>query len=208
MDRQVSFGTIINPNIWLLVPIWKIARKNSKIITRYKYHRWMLQSNAKWILISRGWWITVHNCARRKRTSIVRASNLPSLLWSITSKVQNIRTTLKHRSNVYVCIGEPLPPQKLWTEHPHTSHFLVFSLHSWQCRTWHWLKECCARHSIPSMPHAHCVFAWYHSALFTVSLIFYLILLIFHFILIFHVGRFGEKYTVHSREWGAWHFCR
>ena len=37
-----------------------------------------------------------------------------------------------------------------------------------------------------------------HFALFTVSLIFLLILLIFIFI--FHVGRFGEKYPVRFRE--------
>ena len=29
--------------------------------------------------VIRGWWVTVQNCARRKRTSIMCASNLPSL---------------------------------------------------------------------------------------------------------------------------------
>ena len=52
--------------------------------------------------------------------------------------------------------------------------------------------------------------SWYssilHSALFTVSPIFLFILLISTFI--FHVGRFGEKYTVRFREWGVRHFGR
>ena len=42
-------------------------------------------------------------------------------------------------------------------------------------------------------------FSILHSALFTVSLIFLVILLIFIFV--FHVGWFGEKYSVHFREW-------
>ena len=56
-------------------------------------------------------------------------------------------------------------------------------------------QGCCARHSITSMLHAHCVLSGYssrlHVALFTVSLIFHLILLIFIFN--FHVGWFGEN---------------
>ena len=54
---------------------------------------------AKRILISRKWWVTVHNCARRKRTSIMCASNFPSLLWNITGKVlrdsNNVETKIK-----------------------------------------------------------------------------------------------------------------
>ena len=71
----------------------------------------MLWTISRRILISRGWWVTVHNCARRKRTSIMCASNLPSLPWKITSKVHKIRTTLKRRSNLPACLGKPLPPQ-------------------------------------------------------------------------------------------------
>ena len=80
-------------------------------ITQCKYHHWILRTISEWILIIRGWWVTVQNCARRKRTSIRCASNLPSLLWNITTKVHKIRTTLKRRSNIPACIGKPLPPQ-------------------------------------------------------------------------------------------------
>ena len=82
-----------------------------KIITQCKYHHWILRTISEWILIIRGWWVTVQNCARRKRTSIRCASNLPSLPWNITTKVHKIRTTLKRRSNIQACIGKPLPPQ-------------------------------------------------------------------------------------------------
>ena len=51
-----------------------------------------------WILTSRGLWITVHHCAKRKRTSIICVVNVPSLRWKITSKVHKIRTTLKRKS--------------------------------------------------------------------------------------------------------------
>ena len=71
----------------------------------------MLQNIPKWILISRGWWVTVHKCARRKGTSIICATNLPSVPWNITSKVHTIRTMLKRRSNLLACIGKPLLPQ-------------------------------------------------------------------------------------------------
>ena len=46
-----------------------------------------------------------------RTTSIMWASNLPSLPWNITSKVHKIRTTLKRRSNLHACIGKPLPPR-------------------------------------------------------------------------------------------------
>ena len=52
-----------------------------------------------------------------------------------------------------------------------------------------------------TMLHAQWLFSFsstLHFALFTVSLIFLLILLIFIFI--FHVGRFEEKYTLRFRE--------
>ena len=68
--------------------------------------------SCKWMLTSRGWWVTVHNCARRKRTSIICASNLPRLRVNITSRVHKVRTTLKRRSNLLACIGRPLLPQR------------------------------------------------------------------------------------------------
>ena len=71
----------------------------------------MLQAISGWILIVRGWWVTVQHCARRKRASIFCASNHPTLPWNITSKVRKIRATLKRRSNLLACIGKPLPAQ-------------------------------------------------------------------------------------------------
>ena len=60
----------------------------------------------------RGWWVTVNNCARRRGTSIICNSNLPSLPWNITSMVHKIRITLKRRSIFLACTGKPLPPQR------------------------------------------------------------------------------------------------
>ena len=48
----------------------KNCKKNFKIITQYKYHHWILRTISRWLLRIRGWWITVQNCAKRKRTSI------------------------------------------------------------------------------------------------------------------------------------------
>ena len=64
---------------------------------------------SKWILTSRGLWITVHRCAKRKRTSIMCVSNLPSLPWNVTGKVHKIRTTLTRRSNLPACFGKRTP---------------------------------------------------------------------------------------------------
>ena len=50
-----------------------------------------------WILTNRGLWITVHHCAKRKKTSIICVADLHSLPWNITSKAHKIRTTLKRR---------------------------------------------------------------------------------------------------------------
>ena len=50
-----------------------------------------------WILANRGLWITVHHCAKRKKTSIICVANLHSLPWNITSKAHKIGTTLKRR---------------------------------------------------------------------------------------------------------------
>ena len=80
----------------------------------------------------------------------------------------------------------------VWTVHPHTSHFLAFvRTHDSVPRD---IGSTCSAHRVI---HVSCGCAsWFsstlHFALFTVSLIFLLILLIFIFI--FHVGRFGEKY--------------
>ena len=93
------------------------------------------------------------------------------------------------------------------TEHPHTSHFLVF-LCTHDSVAHDIGSRCGARHTI----HVSC--AWVvvrfdlsstlHFALSTVSPIFCFILLIFIFT--FYVGRFGEKYPVRFREWGVWLF--
>ena len=49
------------------------------------------------ILTSREFWITVHHCAKKKKTSIICVANLHSLPWNITSKVHKIQTTLNRR---------------------------------------------------------------------------------------------------------------
>ena len=77
---------------------WKVARKNSKLSPSAS-----TRTISKWILIVSGWWVTVYNCVRRKRISMIRASNLPCLPWNITSEVYQIRTTLKRRSN-FSCV--------------------------------------------------------------------------------------------------------
>ena len=93
-----------------LIPM-KNCKKELKNMTQHKYHIWMLLNISGWILVIRGWWVTVKKCARRKRISIKYASNLPNLPWNITSKVHKIRTTLKRRSHLQACIGKPLPPR-------------------------------------------------------------------------------------------------
>ena len=95
----------------------------------------------------------------------------------------------------------------LWTEHPHTSHFLVlaFMFNSVArdiglkvfARVMSSMSHVVVRSDLPST---------LHSALFTVSLIFYFILLIFVFILIFHVDVAGARSPVHFAEWGVWPF--
>ena len=81
------------------------------MITQYKCHHWIFWTISEWILIIREWRVTVHNCARRKRTLIMYASNLPNLPWNIPSMVHKIRITVKRRSNLLACIGKPLLPQ-------------------------------------------------------------------------------------------------
>ena len=79
--------------------------------------------------------------------------------------------------------------------------FSRVSQHTFQCRTWHWLKVSCARHPCVILM---LLLSWYsstlHSALFAVSLIFP-----FRSIFIFHVGWFDEKSHAYFREWGVRH---
>ena len=58
-----------------------------------------------WILISRGLWIAVHHCAKRKKTSIICVANLHSLPWNITSKAREIRYNVETKMNLQACIG-------------------------------------------------------------------------------------------------------
>ena len=95
----------------------------------------------------------------------------------------------------------------VWTEHPHTSHFLVFA-RMFNSVAHDTGSRCSAHHVI----HVSCALSgcasWFlfDSPLCILhSLIFYFILLIF---IIFHVGRFGETYPVRFREWGVRHFGR
>ena len=74
----------------------------------------------KWILMSRGFWITVHHCAKKKNTSIICIANLHSLPWNITSMAHKIRTTLKRRwtfkpasgNRCHHDVGKTRPPRK------------------------------------------------------------------------------------------------
>ena len=50
-----------------------------------------------WILTYRGLWITVHHCAKRKKTSIICVANPTAYAWNIMSKAHMIQTTLKRR---------------------------------------------------------------------------------------------------------------
>ena len=50
-----------------------------------------------WISTNRELCITIHHCAKKKKTSIICVANLHSLPWNITSMAHKIRTTLKRR---------------------------------------------------------------------------------------------------------------
>ena len=124
-----------------------------------------------------------------------------------TPNKPNQRTKNNNCKNRETCLAEQ--PSGSVNRTPSHVTFSGVSPHSFQCRTWHWLKMFVRITS--SMLHAQWLF-WFsstlHFALFTVSLIFLFILLIFIFIFIFHVGWFGEKYTVRFREWEVRHFGR
>ena len=78
----------------------KMGQSSTKCLTvviNEKLREWILNHppvQELWILTSRELWITVHHCAKKKRTSIICVANLHSLLWNITSKAHKIRTTL------------------------------------------------------------------------------------------------------------------
>ena len=97
----------------------------------------------------------------------------------------------------------------LWTEHPRTSHFLV--LHSTHFNVARDIGSTVLRARHPCIIRM-VLLSWHsstlHSALFTVSLIFFFIFLIFIFVSIFHVGWFGEEYLVRFREWEVRHSGR
>ena len=97
-----GIGTIINIK-WLAIDTHEKLQERIQSRLPVQVPSLNAPECSKWILTSRGLWITVHRCAKRKRTSIMCVSNLPSLPWNVTGKVHKIRTTLKRRSNLPAC---------------------------------------------------------------------------------------------------------
>ena len=137
-------------------------------------------------------------------SAVLLQSSLDNEWWADSMEcycfLRNIQDLLSDGKTPYV-----------WTQHHHTSYFLVFhSTHSMSHVTLAQAQGVLrARHP--------CVIrmlllSWYsstlYSAFFTVSLIFFFILLIFIFIFIFHVGWFDEKSHAYFCEWGVRHFGR
>ena len=95
--QKVKIGTIQSLAKWLTI------ETNAKLQERTQNHLSVhvpLLSAPEcptWILTNRGLSITVHHCAKRKKTSMICVSNLHSLPWNITGKAHTIRTTLKRR---------------------------------------------------------------------------------------------------------------
>ena len=75
----------------------KSCENEFKIVFQYKYHHWIFRNVFLKFDKYRGLWVTVHHCAKRKKTSIICVANLHSLPWKTTSKAHKIRTTLKRR---------------------------------------------------------------------------------------------------------------
>ena len=62
-----------------------------------------------WFLTSRGLWITVHHCAKRKRTSIICESSQFTMEYhELDSQDSN---NVETKMNLQACIGKPLPPR-------------------------------------------------------------------------------------------------
>ena len=97
------------------------------------------------------------NCAISKRTSIICTSNLPSLLWNITSMVHKNPTTLKRRSNFRACIGKTVASTKLETPAfskaaaaaAATAAAILHRLHPSRGKNWdyNFWRQTCRRHS-------------------------------------------------------------
>ena len=117
----------------------KLVRSLNKwltVVTNEKLREWIqnhppaqvpslnIPEYSTWIMTNRGLWITVHHCARRKKTSIICVANLHSLPWNITSMAHKIRTTLKlrwifKRASGIRCLhdgGKTRPPRKAAAE--------------------------------------------------------------------------------------------
>ena len=107
--------TILNRYIHLQSG-WRFSSMKScenefKIVFQYKYHHWIFRNVFLIFDKYRGIWITVHHCAKRKKTSIICVANLHSLPWNTTSKAHKIRTVLKRRWIFKRASGKPLPPR-------------------------------------------------------------------------------------------------
>ena len=95
LGQKITSGTLVNEVVegsqqWHFEKDWKH-------ILQCKYHHWIFLELLMWILISREFWITLHHCVKRKKTSIIWVANLHRLPWNITSMAHKIRTTSKRR---------------------------------------------------------------------------------------------------------------
>ena len=93
----------------------------------------------------------------------------------------------------------------VWTKHPHTSHFLASACTHNSVAHDIGSRLSASRHPCFTRNVCSDLSSTLHSALFTVSLIFLLILI---FIFIFHVDWFREKNTLRFREGRVRHFSR
>ena len=158
--------------------LWILWTKNTKILIQSTWkHRVLLGTSRK--------------CGRDIKHCIGLTSNL--LQWKGFKFSQT-------RSNAII-LYDTLPAYcipKVWTEHPHTSHFLVFDIGS----------RCLVR--ITSFHHAFgCAFdlILFDPPFCTLHRLSHLFILLF-FIFFFHAGWFGEKSHAYFREWGVRHFGR
>ena len=85
---------------------WNVTRMNSKssssisiiieLIRNVLFEFWQVVSCR----------ITVHHCAKKKKTLIICVMNFHSLPWNITSTTHKIRTTVETKMNLQTCIGK------------------------------------------------------------------------------------------------------
>ena len=96
--------------------------------------------------------------------------------------------------------------QVMWTEQLSHVTFSRVSQHTFQCRTWHWLKVSCAHVIHLSSACCCCLDTLRPSTLYSSSSLSSSVFFLLIFIFIFHVGWFDEKSHAHFRERGVRHF--